>query len=184
MQFLSVARRAVSCAMVLSAFLLAACGKIGAVTHPYSLEAVRDTATQRELARHSIFVDNGGAGIAPRVHKRGLTLGDAEYEAYVDTIVHHIRLHADSGYPDVLIRIHGGLNSLRGSPGIASRMDAEIRNDSAKHIYPLFINWDSGILESYSEHLFYVRQGERRPFDLVGAPFFFAADLGRAAARL
>jgi hypothetical protein len=156
----------------------------GTVFHPYSLEPVHDTATRIEIARHAVFIDNSGLGIDPRVNRRGKTLDSAGYARYVHGIMEGIRTHRDSGHPDVMIRIHGGLNALRGSPTTSARMDAAIRDDSSKHIYPLFINWDSGILESYAEHLFYVRQGRRQSLDLIGAPFFLIADLGRAASRL
>jgi hypothetical protein len=155
-----------------------------AVTHPYSLEPVRDSASRTELIRHAVFVDNNGNGIDPRVNKRGRTLDSAGYARYVHGIMDGIRSHRDSGHPDVLIRIHGGLNSLRGAPTTSVRMNTAIRNDTAKQIYPLFINWDSGILESYGEHLFYVRQGRRKSLDLVGAPFHLVADFGRAITRL
>jgi hypothetical protein len=174
-------------AAIVLAFLslsLSSCGKIAAVTHPYSLEPVRDSATRDELARHAVFVDDEGFGIEPRVGHRGSTLGGDDYDRYIHRIMDGIRSHRDSGFPDVMIRIHGGLNSLRAAPATTARMNEAIRADTSKHIYPLFINWDSGIIESYGEHLFFVRQGQRRPLDLVGAPFFLVADLGRAATRL
>lgn len=161
--------------------LVGACFSI----HPYALPPVRDSATRNELARHAIFVDNAGRGIEPRVGESGQKLdGPNYYEAYVHVIMDGIRSHRDSGYPDVLIRIHGGLNTLRESPPTVSRMDAAIARDTASKIYPLFINWDSGILESYGDHLFFVHQGRRHSFNPFGATFYLAADFGKAVTRL
>lgn len=51
--------------------------------------------------------------------------------------------------------------------------------------YPIFINWRSGLLTSYSEHLVATRQGER--WHPVGgwatSPFMLIGDLGRAVFR-
>jgi hypothetical protein len=168
-------------ALVPALALLLGCAS---VIHPYSLEPVPDSATREQLIRHAIFVDNSGLGIDPRVDKRGRTLDSAGYARYVSGIMDGIRSHRDSSSPDILIRIHGGLNALRGAPTTVIQMNSAIRDDTAKRLYPLFINWDSGILESYGEHLFFVRQGRRQSFDLIWAPFHLFADLGRAATRL
>ncbi|MEO8580805.1 MAG: hypothetical protein ABI469_11195, partial [Gemmatimonadales bacterium] len=153
--------------------------------HPFSLPPVRDTATRNELARHAVFVNNDGEGVEPRVARFGKTLDQpGQYERYVSSIMDGIRSHADSGYPNVLIRIHGGLNSFRESQQVVTEMDSAIKADTAAKIYPLFINWESGILESYADHLFYVRQGRRGPIGVLTSPFFLLADFGRALTRL
>ena len=55
-----------------------------------------------------------------------------------------------------LIFVHGGLNTYNQSLSRVNEMTPQIL---AAHFYPLFVNWDSGLVSSYWEHLFLVRQG-------------------------
>lgn len=103
----------------------------------------------------------------------------AAYGEYLDSMMKKLR---DSGEPKILIFIHGGLNLPRG----ALRRSAILGANPAlnREYYPIFINWNSGPLSTYGEHLFLVRQGQRDP--LVGAltsPFYLASDLTRALVR-
>ena len=88
---------------------------------------------------------------------------------------------AADGTRQILIFVHGGLNSYNQS---LQRVDELTNHIAANHYYPLFVNWDSGLKSSYLEHLFLVRQGEVEPFwGPVTFPLYFVADVGRAVTR-
>ena len=88
---------------------------------------------------------------------------------------------APDGTRQVLIFVHGGLNTYNQSLARVNEMTPEIL---AAHYYPLFVNWDSGLKSSYLEHLFLVRQGEVEPvWGPVTFPLYFVADVGRAVTR-
>ncbi len=77
--------------------------------------------------------------------------------------------------------MHGGLNSYSVSLG---RVNEDTPRITATNYYPLFINWDSGLINSYLEHLWLVRQGEVHPvWGPLTSPLYLIADLGRAVTR-
>lgn len=88
---------------------------------------------------------------------------------------------APDGTRQILIFVHGGLNSFNQS---LQRVDELTNHIAANHYYPLFVNWDSGFKSSYWEHLFWVRQGEEEPFwGPITSPLYLVADVGRAVTR-
>src|SRR6266566_7054188 len=60
----------------------------------------------------------------------------------------------DSGKTNLLIFVHGGMNSR--DVGLQHYLDDFKQIDG---YYPVFIVWPSGPLSTYVEHLFWVRQG-------------------------
>jgi len=84
---------------------------------------------------------------------------------------------------NILIFVHGGLNTRVDSFARATNLWSEIQASRPAY-YPIFVNWDSGLMSSYWEHLHRVRQGQ-----VVGwtgpatAPFYLLADLGRGITR-
>lgn len=98
---------------------------------------------------------------------------------YLNPLVQHIR---DSRQRKILIFVHGGMNL----PGGALRRSAVLgaRGDLNAEYYPIFINWNSGPLSTYGEHLFLVRQGQRQPLlGAVTSPFYLLSDVSRALIR-
>ena len=90
------------------------------------------------------------------------------------------------GKPDknkIVIYIHGGLNYPSSS--------VEKANDLTWHIeqsgyVPYFIDWRSGFISTYKEHLFHDRQGEYYEFlkwGWITFPFILAEDIGRGLTR-
>ncbi len=50
--------------------------------------------------------------------------------------------------------------------------------------YPIFINWHSWLFSTYMEHLFLIRQGEKRPvLGPLSFPFYLITDIGRSILR-
>ena len=86
----------------------------------------------------------------------------------------------------ILIFVHGGLNTQD-----SALLRAEEQYSSIQHAgyYPIFINWNSELPDSYLEHLFLVRQGRKTDdrLDNLGhfltSPLYLFGDVGRAIAR-
>lgn len=88
----------------------------------------------------------------------------------------------------IVIFVHGGLNSRGGTLERVAEDKTwgtplyQAIKDSGQ--YPVFINWNSGLLSSYSDHLFNIRQGEDSP--LLGAitsPVYLGVDMVRSISR-
>lgn len=91
----------------------------------------------------------------------------------------------DSGKTNLLIFVHGGMNSR--DVGLKHYLDDYKQIDG---YYPVFVVWPSGPWSTYVEHLLWVRQGikmetkKEKAFSLLTVPFMLVADLGRAVTRL
>lgn len=84
------------------------------------------------------------------------------YQEYLDQIIESIKLfrqdQGDKTRPTkVMIFVHGGLNTLENSIERAIDQYPTIKEDN---VYPVFINWRSGPLTSYGDHLLRIRDGE------------------------
>jgi hypothetical protein len=77
----------------------------------------------------------------------------------------------------LLIFIHGGLNT---DAAAFERADKYVPEMTAAGFHPIFINWKSGFITSYGEHLFHDRQGDYWTFwGYMSSPFILAQDIGR-----
>ncbi len=84
------------------------------------------------------------------------------YQDYLDRILENIKLfhqqQVDKTKPaKVMIFVHGGLNTLEDNIERAIDQFPTIKSDN---VYPVFVNWRSGPLTSYGDHLFRIRDGE------------------------
>ncbi len=135
-----------------------------------------------EFTRHAITINGDGNILAPAVDGSGFQkIGDTQRSLeYIDALFDG----ADHTGGDLLIFVHGGLNSLKNS---TDRVNKLIGLYKAHHLdtrYPILINWDSGFFESYADHLFRIRQGEiNKTVAVPTSPFYFLADLGRGVVR-
>lgn len=185
-------------ACILTAAALAGCYPFGARAGQFHFErgcsplAVRPLeAPESTIVAHAIFVSGEGRALKPQIGRCASGMDSAEYGRYIGGILNG--LSADSvrrrKAPQILIRIHGGLNTLNGALDASVAMNERITKDTEAGFYPLFINWESGLISAYGEHLFRLRRGGRAsgPKAVVSAvesPFVLAADLGGAAFRL
>lgn len=95
---------------------------------------------------------------------------------------------SEGGYTEIMVVLHGGLVSRETGVREAVILHHAIETDPwlqtvDNKVYPIFINWRSGGLESYWEQLVNIRGGEEKP--LLGratAPFKLASDLGSGIA--
>jgi hypothetical protein len=135
-----------------------------------------------------VFVDDDGNPLRPDTARRAAALrtstsahDDSLYGAWIHGILDSLRA---SGRHEILLRIHGGMTPL-----VQNAMDTVVTRTimSETPYYPIYVDWESSIQQSYLDHLLHVRQGQAyRGFDPRGvplAPLYFAADAGRALAR-
>ncbi len=148
-------------------------------------------AAPRDLpVEHVITFDGEGDPVVPRegVLRHVSSFRRAEREEYHD----HVELmleamlagapRAPDGRRRVLIFLHGGLNRLNYSSGRSTELRDPILVDGS---WPIFLQWDSSLLSSYADHLFFVRQGEDwGGFGVPLFPLYLAGDLGRGIANL
>jgi pimeloyl-ACP methyl ester carboxylesterase len=161
---------------ILTLLLLASVPGCAATT----LRPLRPNETQ--VIPRAIFIDNQGRALEPHLDREGTVMDSATYSAYLRTIIEAVR---SSGRDTIILRVHGGLNSLNSNLEATARMTDRILADPRSKAYPIFINWESGLISSYGEHLFRITQGQR--YDTFLRPVVFevylAADLGRAITR-
>jgi len=108
---------------------------------------------------------------------------------HLDNTISEVKALTPEKKVEVFLFIHGGMVNKHKSAAEAEAVLEAIRSENEasrdKYIYPLFINWESGMMASYGDHLFKIRQGEVAPvYGFFSWPFYFAADLGRAITRL
>ncbi len=87
------------------------------------------------------------------------------------------------GKKTILIFIHGGLNSPDDSLAAA---DLEMKNVIAAGYYPIYIDWNSDLLNTYGEHCISLTQGrtDNTIIRWLFTPAYVLADIGRAATRM
>lgn len=67
---------------------------------------------------------------------------------------------------------------------LAKWMERAGERGDAEDYYPILVNWESGMLDPYADHLFRIRQGKEAPvLGPLSAPFYLLADVGRAVFR-
>jgi pimeloyl-ACP methyl ester carboxylesterase len=147
--------------------------------------ALTGCRTVEAPAENVVLVDHSGHSLylaGAKARKRESPQDFAQHLAVItNAIATATNCLAPDGTRQVLIFVHGGLNTYNQS---LTRVNDLRREIADAHYYPLFVNWDSGLMSSYWEHLFLVRQGEvKRFWGPVTFPLYFAADVGRAATR-
>jgi pimeloyl-ACP methyl ester carboxylesterase len=136
-------------------------------------------------SQHVVLVDHSGHSLylaGANARKRESPQDFAHHLAAItNAIATSTNCLAPDGTRQILIFVHGGLNSYNTSLQRVNDLTHEIAD---AHYYPLFVNWDSGLMSSYWEHLFLVRQGQvKRVWGPVTFPLYFVADVGRAVTR-
>jgi hypothetical protein len=139
-----------------------------------------------DLKYHVISIDEDGRPENPLVEQQ--RLDDWQYKADIRAVLEHMTRYLEQS-PDrrVVIFIHGGLNEPDTSLQRAAQLYRTMRDEDG--CYPLFINWNSGLLSSYLEQASSIRQGAKyeddraRPWGVMASPLFVLADVGRAVFR-
>ena len=82
----------------------------------------------------------------------------------------------------IVIFVHGGLNPAEDGLDRAANLLPAIQTNA----YPIFVVWDSGLMSSYCEHLWRIRQGQVEKnwlWSALTCPVYLFADAGRALTR-
>jgi pimeloyl-ACP methyl ester carboxylesterase len=135
--------------------------------------------------QHVVLVNRSGKSMFPEGPRARKVEEPDDFVDHLRSITNAIANCTDcvggDGAKRILIFVHGGLNTYNQS---LERVKERIPRISAAGYYPLFINWNSGLVSSYREHLLITRQGRvERVWGPVTAPFYLVADLGRAITR-
>ncbi len=119
-----------------------------------------------------------------------------EFDKHLDSIFKGIeKQFKNKTKKKVLFYVHGGLNSRSGA--LERVVDTHWKEDTDKNAdkqlykkiiaggyYPIFINWHSGLVSTYGDHLLNIRQGEDSPvLGAITAPVVFGIDVARSIAR-
>lgn len=109
-----------------------------------------------------------------------------KFDQHIDNVLCAI---AKSGKSEVLIFVHGGLGSRKSSQRRVKVLEHLIATEQKPHgerVFPIFINWRASLKSTYTDSVFFLRQGKRQnrnPVYLAMSPFYFLADLGRGLVR-
>ncbi len=107
------------------------------------------------------------------------TANTTEAEAVYDRIIAGIKQHPKNsdGKIEVLIYVHGGLNS---EAGALRRVQTKYRDILNGGKYPVFVNWQSGPITTYGAHLTRIRQGEVSKYGWLTSPIYLATDIAKS----
>lgn len=145
-------------------------------------------AALSELNKHVLMIDANGRALelcpgyswrywlwlVPKFEQ----VSPPSLEAYLQT-----RLDA-LGEEPIAVFVHGGLNDYRPNLQLAHKRLGAMQADG---LHPLFILWRSGLLPSYGDHVFSVREGHKRLKQLLKVwtvPATVVVDIGRGVARI
>lgn len=146
------------------------------------------TADRKELElyrKHLVAFSTQGVPLNPRSSLNGWFLGeqhmtDIEYQAQVRYIGDRINAFAkEKGdqFAGVMIFIHGGLNDYADTENRVLELSAPIQSCG---YYPIFIAWNSDLMSSYVDNLFYT-QGSLDYLQLAIFPLSIVRDLVKGA---
>ncbi|MDD5729178.1 MAG: hypothetical protein PHV59_11500 [Victivallales bacterium] len=139
---------------------------------------ISKSASERIVAVKS----DGSPALYPIELAPGKTLAaeDYNYGTQLDSIFAGIR---KSGRKKILIYIFGGMNTLDSTVERSKELSGIVYAKS--DYYPIFINWESSLADSYFDHLFFIRRGVKSyTFGPVLFPFYLPVDIARAITRL
>ena len=135
------------------------------------------------LRQHVITVDGRGRAHDPS-SAEGREYNMNEYREQIKQMLIAMRSFFKS-HPDrqILVFVHGGMNAPADS---LRNADDEMDQVIAAGYYPIYLNWNSDLLNSYGEHVSSITQGQTdHTFGRqMLMPIYVVADLVRAAARL
>lgn len=117
---------------------------------------------------------------------------DDKIDRHIDRITNGLNTAISKyGKVELLLFVHGGLVTKENAAEATREILNEIENDNLKrkkdtpYIYPIFVNWESGMDDAYLDHLYRVRQGhESKILGPLSSPFYLLADFGRAFSRI
>ncbi len=140
-----------------------------------SLPKVED----EEARKHFISVGRDGglqAAEDGQAVARLQAINESDVGIVFDKIIDGIKKHPknDDGAVEVLIYVHGGLNSEKSA---LKRVQTKYNDILKDKVFPIFVNWRSGPITTYSSHLYRIRQGEVSSTGFATSPIYLGTDL-------
>ncbi len=139
-----------------------------------------------DLRYHVVAVNEWGEPVNPGMQLAKYADTQA-FDQQLDDLFAHLRgwlddpaAPAQHNRRKVFIFVHGGMVSATDALTSANTDYKQICRDGS---YPIFINWDSAPLNSYFQHLFFLRQGLRETANPLDITACLISDLGRAISR-
>lgn len=86
----------------------------------------------------------------------------------------------EHGNINVLVYVHGGLNTKKNSLQRAQEKYKLIKYAEQEKKYPVFINWRSGPITTYAAHLTRIRQGEISSTAPITSPIYLFTDVANS----
>ena len=115
----------------------------------------------RLYRKHLVAFDTDGTPLNPNSHLRGWRVGKQrmtsfEYGEQLKHIATEIKREAQQRkkFEAVVVFIHGGLNGYGSSLERAQKRSEQMLREG---YYPIFVAWNSSLLSSYGDNLFYTR---------------------------
>ncbi|RWX47008.1 hypothetical protein H206_03111 [Candidatus Electrothrix aarhusensis] len=146
-----------------------------------------DEITDKDIASHVLTIDpDGKLNFIGCDGKDRATLdwcGEMSYEQKLDNYLNNIITNLKASDKELLIYIHGGLNSKKNALERAKKKYKLILNDKENPRYPVFINWHSGPITTYWNHIWRIRQGEKEENILkkiISSPVYLLTDIGNS----
>jgi hypothetical protein len=137
---------------------------------------------KQKILDHIIAVDGKGFPHDP-TDPNGPAESFCAYRQQLDHMFFEMQTFHDA-HPGskVLVFVHGGLNSPSDSLKFAR---AEMDPAMSAGYYPIYLDWNSGILDTYGDHILTITQGEEDTSVVryLFSPFYVVADIGRALVR-
>lgn len=155
---------------LLGMFLLLAMLGIGCSHNPI------DEALKIQLPKHTVTIDPQGNPVDPITFT---SLSSDSFQSQLDTIITEI---PRSGKKQILVFVHGGLNHQEAS---LNRVQELLRDDDLMNAYyPIFLNWNSDLIDTSIEDLLYIRQGRMaRVWGPLSSPFELLVSVGSGILR-
>lgn len=129
---------------------------------------------------HMLTVDADGDMVAAQVTGEVSVRGtdSAERDNHVSEIVDAF---AASGKRHIVLVIHGGMIP---NDAAIEHAQASLTAMEGESFFPIFVNWETGMTQSYADHLFAIRDGQKSRLEaILTSPLYVVSDFGRAIMR-
>ena len=143
------------------------------------LTACSSLTISKSASEHMIAIKSDGS---PALYPIKIPSGKIKYSyrQQLESIMSGIK---KSGRKKILLYVFGGMNSLDSTVKRTEKLSKIIYSES--DYYPVLINWESDLADSYYDHLLFIRRGVKSyTYGPVLSPFYLLVDIGRAAVRL
>ncbi|MGD9852635.1 MAG: hypothetical protein AB7T38_15365 [Nitrospirales bacterium] len=135
-----------------------------------------DDTLKSLVPKHTVAIDPEGNPVDPITFS---ALSSDAFQGQLHTIVTEI---AKSGKNKILVFVHGGLNHQKASLDRVKELLAD--TDLMNAYYPIFLNWNSDLVDTSIEDLLYIRQGRMaRVWGPVSSPFKLVVAVGGGILR-